>query len=96
MTTALMGIQRRLRLSGILLILGLGVELISLLWERAVGVSLVLLSSEECFSWPALWSTYIRSFRQTDSLRPVRALLVRPVDDVLRTLDQLKIRRHRE
>jgi hypothetical protein len=34
---ALVGIQRSLRFSGILLILSLGVELISLLWEKPLA-----------------------------------------------------------
>jgi hypothetical protein len=37
MTTAIMGIARSLRVSGVLLIMGLGVELISLLWEKPLA-----------------------------------------------------------
>lgn len=37
MTTGTIGIARSLRFSGIFLILGLGVELISLLWEKPLA-----------------------------------------------------------
>lgn len=37
MNIGLMEIQRSLRLSGVLLILGLGVELASLLWEKPLA-----------------------------------------------------------
>jgi len=37
MTGGIMGIARTLRLSGILLIMGLGVELVSLLWEKPLA-----------------------------------------------------------
>ena len=37
MRTRIMGISRSLRLSGSFLILGLGIELISLLWEKPLA-----------------------------------------------------------
>ena len=37
MSAAIMGIARSLRFSGILLVLGLGIELISLLWEKPLA-----------------------------------------------------------
>jgi hypothetical protein len=37
MRIGLMGIQRSIRFSGVLLILGLGVELTSLLWEKPLA-----------------------------------------------------------
>ena len=37
MKTAAAGIHRSLRVAGVLLILGLGVELISLLWEKPLA-----------------------------------------------------------
>ena len=70
MSAGITGIVRSLRVSGILLILGLGTELISLLWEKPLAFLLFRVCRRRALFWPEFSCTCFRLFPRAFSVLP--------------------------